>query len=59
MLQSDDKITDILCSIKKQIILLQSKGISAKYELTLELNMTQGGIGDAFLNTKARERITK
>ena len=59
MAQDNDKINDILATIKKQIISLQGKGISAKYELTIEINMTQGSIGDAFLNTKMRERITK
>jgi hypothetical protein len=55
----DEKVKDILAAIKKHIFSLQEAKKCGTYQMGLELHLSQGGIGDAFLNTNARERILK
>ena len=54
-----EKINEILSAIKQHIFSLQESKKCGTYQMGLELHLSQGGIGDAFLNTNTRERILK
>jgi hypothetical protein len=55
--EKQKKIDVILAAARRQINILTSAKKSGKYELTLELNVSEGGIGDTFLRSQTRERI--
>jgi hypothetical protein len=57
---SDDKqrkIDDILIAAKNYIFPLLDKKKTGNFELTIELNINNGGIRDAYFRSQARERI--
>jgi len=58
-MEKEDKIADVLAAVREAIIPLTFGKYTGKVELTLEVNLTQGGIGDTFLHTHAREKIAK
>lgn len=57
MPSNDDKLDDILFAIRKKINSLISDRKTGKYMLTIEVNLSQGGIGDVFLTSTDKERV--
>lgn len=57
MENENDKVDDILNAVKKQVKYLQSKRISGRMKVTVEVNFSQGGIGDSYLILDSREKI--
>ena len=55
--KADEKLLSIVETISKQINYLTIAKCTGKYNLTIELNMNQGGITDAFLQKETKERI--
>jgi tRNA(Phe) wybutosine-synthesizing methylase Tyw3 len=55
--KADEKLLSIVETISKQINYLTISKCTGKYNLTIELNMNQGGITDAFLQKETKERI--
>ncbi|OGP67105.1 MAG: hypothetical protein A2031_07905 [Deltaproteobacteria bacterium RBG_19FT_COMBO_43_11] len=53
----DKKIDEFLKEVRKQIIFLTSTVKTGKCELTLEMNLSQGSIGDTFLTDQTRRKI--
>lgn len=54
----DEKEKKILEAVLQQIKRLQSFKRTGKIELTIEINMTQGGIGSAFIQQRMKEEIS-
>lgn len=59
MSEKDEKIDEIISFAKREIKNLVLKKTTGKMFVTIEINMTQGFIGSAFLekNTRQRESI--
>ena len=57
MPSNDDKLDDILFAIRKKINSLISDRKTGKYILIIEVNLSQGGIGDVFLTSTDKERV--
>jgi hypothetical protein len=57
MEKREKKIASVMAATEEQIKSLTSAKKSGKYELTIELNMVDGGIADAFLHKNSREKI--
>ena len=53
----DKKIDDLLKEARKQLFFLTSAVKTAKLELTLEVNISQGAIGDTYLTDQTRRKI--
>ena len=47
----------ITAAIRKQIISLTTAKKTGKYEINIEVNLSQGGIGSVFVTPKGREQI--
>jgi hypothetical protein len=58
-MEENEKVKEILGAARNHLLSLISARKSGTFQLTLEVNMSQGGIGDAFLSCNARERIIK
>lgn len=56
-MDSQQKIDAILKKAKEQLNCLILSKKSGKINITLEVNMTQGAIGSAFINNSAKESI--
>lgn len=56
---NDDKLNNILSAIRKKINSLISEKRTGKYNILLEIDMSQGGVGDVFLISNTKERILK
>ena len=56
---NDDKLNNILSAIRKKINSLISEKRTGKYNILLEIDMSQGGAGDVFLISNTKERILK
>ena len=56
---NDDKLNNILSAIRKKIHSLISEKRTGKYNILLEIDMSQGGVGDVFLISNTKERILK
>jgi len=59
MPENDDKLDDILLAMRGKINSLISDRKTGKHMLTIEINLSQGGIGDVFLISSTKERILK
>ena len=59
MSKADEKISEVLEATEKEIISLTKGNKTGKFELSLELNLTEGVIGNAFLHSHKRVRIMK
>lgn len=61
MSEKDEKIDEIISFAKREIKNLVLKKTTGKMFVTIEINMSQGFIGSAFLekNTRQRESILK
>jgi len=59
MPENDDKLDDILLAMRGKINSLISDRKTGKHMLTIEINLSQGGIGDVFLISNTKERILK
>ena len=59
MPENDDKLDDILLAMRGKINSLISDRETGKHMLTIEINLSQGGIGDVFLISSTKERILK
>ena len=57
MPSNDDKLDDILFAIRKKMNSLISDRKTGKYILIIEVNLSQGGIGDVFLTSTDKERV--
>jgi len=55
--EKDKTVKNILAAAEKQIIFLLSEKKTGKFELTLELHLSQGGLGKAFIRNYDRESI--
>jgi hypothetical protein len=51
------KIDELLKEARRQIIFLTSAVKTGKCELTLEVNLSQGAIGDTYLTDQTRRKI--
>jgi D-serine deaminase-like pyridoxal phosphate-dependent protein len=51
------KIDEFLKEVKERIIFLTSTVKTGKCELTLEMNLSQGAIGDTYLTDQTRRKI--
>ena len=51
------RIKQLISGAEKYIISLLDNKKSGKYEITLEINLTQGAVGESFLNTHSREKF--
>uniref|UniRef100_A0A6M3JCM7 Transcriptional regulator n=1 Tax=viral metagenome TaxID=1070528 RepID=A0A6M3JCM7_9ZZZZ len=57
MEKPDDMISNILARIRAQIIILTTEKKTCKAEIVVQLNMTQGAIGDAYVSNSLKERV--
>jgi len=55
--EKEKTLINITEAVRRQIYSLICAKKSGKFELTLELNLSQGGIGDAYIHSHAREKI--
>jgi hypothetical protein len=51
------KIDDLIKEVRKQIFCLTSAVLTSKIELKLEINCSQGTIGDTYLTDQTRRKI--
>lgn len=51
------KIDDLVKEVRKQIICLTSAVLTSKVKLQVEINMSQGAIGDTYLTDQTRRKI--
>lgn len=54
---NEEKRSDVLALIEEQIKFLTSVKKTGKYKITVEINLTDGGIGEIFLDNQSREKI--
>ena len=50
-------LLNITDAVKRQIICLTSAKKTGQYDIRIELNLSQGGIGSVFMSQQTRERI--
>jgi hypothetical protein len=53
----EKSLTNITDAVARQVTALISAKKTGKYELKIELNLSQGGLGPTYLETTAREKI--
>ena len=58
-MEENEKVKEILGAARNYLLSLISGRKSGTFQVTLEVHVSQGGIGDAFLRSEARERIIK
>jgi hypothetical protein len=51
------KIDDLVKEVRKKIICLTSAVLTSKVKLQVEINMSQGAIGDTYLTDQTRRKI--
>jgi len=55
--QTTKQHSDIVCFVRSWLDDLMSNRATGKYEITLECNLSQGGIGDVFVKKEERSRL--
>jgi len=56
--ERDIRIEKIVDEVRGKIKHLTLLKISGKYELTVEINVTQGAIGNVYVRNNAREKLS-
>lgn len=51
------RVKQLISGVEKYIISLLDNKKSGKYEITVEVNLSQGAVGESFLNTHSREKF--
>jgi hypothetical protein len=53
----DDKTEAVLKVVKDYLKKLLHSGKTGRYSLTIEANLSQGGVGDVYIQTTAKEKV--
>ena len=54
---TDDKIAPVLSAVREKIDLLTNEKKTYKCEIVVEINISQGTIGDIYMRSSVREKI--
>ena len=55
--EKNKTLLNITTAVRRQILSLTNAKKTGKYEIKIEVNLSQGGIGDAYLCSSSREKI--
>ena len=56
---TDDKIAPVLSAVREKILSLTNAKATGKHEITIELNLVNGGLAETYLHTHSREKIMR
>jgi hypothetical protein len=51
------RVKQLISDAEKYLLSLIDNKKSGKYEITVEVNLSQGAVGESFLNTHSREKF--
>ncbi len=56
-MEADELIKTVVDMLNHEIKILTTKKSTLKSQLTIELNVTQGGIGDVYITSQRRAKV--